>query len=356
MKKLGIVCLALLLCVSFVACGGGASSASGQAGSSQTAPASQPKESAAPGSDASSGVKVGLIAGLTGFGDLSMNDQALLGCQMAEKDYGISFKAVEPKNQTEVLDMIQAFVDDGYNIIVCAVPDYDETLAELAPSYPDVGFITVDSQLVMDNVMSIEYLTHQGSYLAGAAAAMNSETGIIGAVGGMDLVVISRFIDAYIQGAESVNPDIKCLVKYVGTTYEAWADTTTAKSITLDMISNGADVIFQIAGGAGLGTIEACSQEDVWAIGVNVDQEEVAPDNVLTSMLTVGEMAIYNAIGEYVEGGKPISGIYQASLENGGIGIVFSRHISEEQATKLKELEAQIISGDIEVVDAVANS
>ncbi|MEA5049983.1 MAG: BMP family ABC transporter substrate-binding protein [Oscillospiraceae bacterium] len=336
MKKLTAILLAIVLCLSLAAC-----------------KSDKQDDTAAPAGDAQSKIRVGLIAGLTGFGDLSMNDQALLGCQMAEKDFGIEYKAVEPKDTTQVLDMIQGFVDDGYNIIIAAVPDYDDIIAEVAPTYPDVHFITVDSTLSMDNVMCVEYLTHQGSYLAGAAAAMNSKTGIIGAVGGMDLTVISRFIDAYIQGAQSINPDIQCIVKYVGTDYNAWADTTTAKSITLDMIDNGADVIFQIAGGAGLGTIEACKQEGVWAIGVNVDQEEIAPDNVLTSMLTVGEAAIYSAIKGYVENGTPISGTFQASLENGGVGIVYSKNLTDDQKTQLKAIEADIIAGKIDVVDAV---
>lgn len=351
MKKVVLLLLTLVLSFSLVACAN-SPSAPVSTGTSVNSETSGNAESPVEPS-ADDVVKVGLITGLTGLGDQSMNDQALLGCQMAEKDFGIEYKVVEPKDASQVLDMIQTFVDDGYTIIVCAVPDYDDTIAEIAPSCPDVHFISVDSMLSMDNVMYVEYLTHEGSYLAGAAAAMNSTTGVIGAVGGMDLTTISRFIDAYIQGAQSINPDIQCIVKYVGTDYNAWADTATAKSITLDMIDNDADVIFQIAGGAGLGTIDACKERGVWAIGVNVDQEQIAPESVLTSMLTRGETAIYEAIGGYINDGIPITGAFQASLANEGVGIVYSRHLSEEQKTQLKEIEQKIIDGEIEVVDAV---
>lgn len=298
-------------------------------------------------------IKVGLISGLTGFGDLSQNDQALEGCQRAEEEFGIELKTVEPKDTTQVLDMIQSFAEDGYQIIICAVCDYDDILADVAPQYPDVNFLTIDSTFNLENVMAVEYMTHEGSYLAGAAAAMKSETGVIGAVGGMDLASISRFIDAYEQGAKAVNPDIECIVKYVGTDYNAWADTATAKSLTLDMIDNGADVVFQIAGGAGLGTIEACGERGVWAIGVNVDQEYIAPDTVMTSMLTAGENAIYDAIEAYVKDGTKFTGIFTANLANSCVDIVYSRHFTEEEIEQLQQMRQQIIDGEIDVVDAV---
>ncbi len=297
--------------------------------------------------------KVGLIAGLTGLGDKSMNDQALLGCQNAERDFGISYEVFEPKDTTQVLDMMQSLIDQDYDMIVAAVPDYDTIIEELAPNAPDVSFVTIDSTLEAENIMSVEYLTHEGSFLAGAAAAMKSETGMLGCVGGMDFPAIRRFIVGFEEGAQYVNSEAEVISKYIGTTYEAWADTTTAKSITLDMQSSGVDVVFQIAGGAGLGVINGCEETGIWAIGVNVDQEEVAPDTVLTSMLTKGEVAVYGAI-EQALSGEPVSGRYIASLENGSVGIVYSRHLSQDEIDELKEIEAAIISGEIVVTDYIA--
>lgn len=332
MKKFLCLMLAMVMALTVVACG------------------KKPQDNNDPkGSD----LKIGLISGLTGFGDLSMNDQAKTGCDMCVEKYGVTYKAVEPKDTTQVLDMIQSFAGEGYQIIIMAVPDYDDILADVAPQYPDIQFMTIDSTMSKDNVMAVEYLTHEGSYLAGAAAAMVSKTGVVGAVGGMDLTAISRFIDAYFQGAKSVNPDIKCVVKYVGTDYNAWADTATAKSITLDMIDNGCDVVFQVAGGAGLGTIEACQERGVYAIGVNSDQEYIAPNTVLTSMLTVGENAIFEAVGDYVNSGKKFTGVFQANLANGCVDIVYSHHFTDDQITQLKAIREQIIKGEIKVYDAV---
>lgn len=176
MKKFLCLMLAMVMALTVVACG------------------KKPQDNSDPkGSD----LKIGLISGLTGFGDLSMNDQAKTGCDMCVKEYGVTYKAVEPKDTTQVLDMIQSFAGEGYQIIIMAVPDYDDILADVAPQYPDIQFMTIDSTMSKDNVMAVEYLTHEGSYLAGAAAAMVSKTGVVGAVGGMDLTAISRFIDAY---------------------------------------------------------------------------------------------------------------------------------------------------------------
>lgn len=300
-------------------------------------------------------LKVGMIAGLTGLGDKSMNDQALLACQMAEKDFGIEYKVLEPKDSTQVLDMMQSLIEQKYDLIIAAVSDYDTVIAELAPTAKDTNFISIDSELEAENIMCVEYLTHLGSYVAGAAAAMKSESGILGCVGGMDLPVINRFIVGFEEGAKSVNPDAKIISKYVGATYEAWADSTTAKSITLDMVNSGADVVYQIAGGAGLGVIDGCKESGVWAIGVNVDQEEIAPETVLTSMLTKGEVAAYDAIKKAING-ETISGRYQATLENGGVGIVYSKHFTEDEIAKLKQIEQDIISGKITVTDVLAQA
>lgn len=297
-------------------------------------------------------LKVGLITGLTGLGDKSMNDQALLGCQNAAADFGIEYKVLEPKDTTQVMDYMQNLIDQRYDMIIAAVPDYDTIIEELAPSAPEVSFVTIDSFLQGENIMCVEYLTHLGSYLAGAAAAMKSETGILGCVGGQDLPTISRFIVGFEEGAKSINPDIQVITKYIGTTWEAWSDTTTAKSITLDMVNNGADVVYQIAGGAGLGVIDGCKEAGVWAIGVNVDQEEVAPDTVLTSMLTRGEVAVYEAIQKAVKG-EDVSGHFVADLSNEGVGIVYSRHFTEEEITQLKEIREKIISGEITVADVL---
>ncbi len=320
---------------------------------SQPADTSEAEEPADTQAEPTVDYKVGLIAGLTGLGDKSMNDQALLGCQNAERDFGISYEVFEPKDTTQVLDMMQSLIDQEYDMIIAAVPDYDTIIEELAPSAPDVSFVTIDSTLEAENIMSVEYLTHEGSFLAGAAAAMNSETGMLGCVGGMDFPAIRRFIVGFEEGAKYVNPEAEVISKYIGTTYEAWADTTTAKSITLDMESSGVDVVFQIAGGAGLGVINGCEETGIWAIGVNVDQEEIAPDSVLTSMLTKGEVAVYGAI-EQALNGEPVTGRYVASLENGSVGIVYSRHLSDEQVEDLKEIEAAIISGEIVVTDYIA--
>lgn len=316
-----------------------------------TAPADDSEQ--APDETTDEQIKVGLIAGLTGFGDKSMNDQALLGCEQAKEEFGIELKVLEPKDQTQVLDIMQNLIDEDYDLIISAVPDYESILQELAPNAPDTQFVIVDSLYQDENVMCVEYLTHQGSYVAGAAAAIKSETGVVGCVGGMDLPVISRFMVGFEEGAKSVNPDIEVICKYVGNTYEAWGDTTTAKSITRDMISNNCDVVFQIAGGAGLGVIDGAKEGEIWAVGVNVDQEEIAPDTVLTSMLTRGEVAVYDAIKKVVNGEK-VGGLYQADLANNGVGIVYSRHFSEDETAQLQQIAADIIDGKIEVTDFLA--
>src|SRR5699024_6731830 len=103
-------------------------------------------------------LKVGLITGLTGLGDKSMNDQALLGCQNAAADFGIEYKVLEPKDTTQVMDYMQNLIGQKYDMIIAAVPDYDTIIEELAPSAPEVSFVTIDSFLQGENIMCVEYL------------------------------------------------------------------------------------------------------------------------------------------------------------------------------------------------------
>ena len=300
-----------------------------------------------------SGVKVGLIVDTAGLGDKSVNDQANMGLKKAAEDFGVDIKVMEPKDASQFIDIQQKLAESGYQLIINCAFSMADALTQVADKYKDTSFVIIDTVVDKENVLSATYATHEGSFLAGAIAAMKSESGKIGFVGGMNIPTIQKFQVGYEEGARYINPDIEIMIKYIGNDGSAWANPAAGKSLTLDMVSNGADVVYHAAGGSGIGVIQGAEEAGIWAIGVNMDQEEIAPDTVLTSMLTRGDNAVYESVKKYLDGEK-ISGNLVMNLENNGVGVVMSRHLTDEEKTAVEEIREKIINGEIVVTDAMA--
>ena len=171
---------------------------------------------------------------------------------------------------------------------------------------------------------------------------------IIGFIGGMEIPGIVRFQVGFEEGVHYVNPEAKVITKYIGNDNSAWSDPATAKSLAIDCINNGADVCYHAAGGSGIGMIEACTEKDVWAIGVNVDQAHLSPDRVLTSALTKGDQAIYLFTESYLNG-SILKGLYDLDCSNDGVGLVDSEHLSEEAKEAVQQAKEKISNGEIKV-------
>jgi len=350
MKKL----LALFLALTMILCGAcTAAPAAPAAPAAEAAPAQEPAAPAEPATEAPAApaLKVGVL--LEGsLGDDSINDQANAGLQKVIADFGVEGKYIECSDSSVYADAVANLCDNGYNVVVCDSFSFAEALQQVAPLYPEVDFMILDTTVDVDNVTSFMYATHEVSFLTGIAAAMTSKTGVIGAIGGMDIGTIQKYMKGYEEGAHYVNPDCTVLVKYIGNDGSAWNDPVTAKSLTLDEIANGADVVFQVAGASGLGTIAACAESDVWAVGVNVDQSHNAPEHVLTSALTRGDVAIYLFVESIINGEK-LTGLTILNCANGGVGLVESEFLSQEILDKVDEATKKIISGEIVVTNVL---
>jgi basic membrane protein A len=333
-KRIGVIVLAMGCMAVFSAYSGGRS------------------EPATSGSAAASAFKAGLIIEPSGLGDKSINDQAYDGLLWAEARLGVEVRLMEPRDSSQFLDMNQRLAESGYQIIVNNAFSMADAIVQVADSYPDVQFVILDTVVDKPNVLSATYETHRGSFLAGVVAAMNSKSGIIGFVGGMKIPTIERYETGYIEGAKYINPQITVISKYVGNDANAWSDAARGKALTEDLASNGADVVFHAAGGTGLGVIDGCASRGIWAIGVNIDQEHIAPDTVLTSMLTRGDNAVFQAIEARVRGEK-LGNRLIMDLNNDGVGVVLSRHLSAEVKAKVEDVKRKIIAGEITVTDAM---
>lgn len=346
MKKLLALLLALTMLLALCACASGQTTET-----TETSAATEEKTEAAEETAASSW-KVGLI--LEGsLGDESINDQAYEGLKLVGETFGVETKYVECTDASMYNDYLEGLVSEGYNIICCDSFNQEEALRAFAPNYPDVRFMILDTEVSdIDNVASFMYATHECSYLAGVAAAMKSESGVIGFIGGMQIPTIEKFEVGFIEGVASVNPDAKVISKYIGNDNSAWNDPATAKTLTMDCISNGADVCYHAAGASGMGMIEACAENGIWAIGVNVDQTHLSPEHMLTSALTKGDRAIYLYV-ESVLNGEPMTGLSILDCSNEGVGLTFGEFMTEDILTAVEDATAKIVSGEIKVTNVM---
>lgn len=297
-------------------------------------------------------INVGLVLSGT-LGDESVHDQANAGLEMVKESFGCNVKYVECTDRSMYADSIQGLCDAGFQIVCCDAFDFSDAITAVAPNYPDVAFMILDTVVDVENVTSFTYATHECAFLAGVAAAMKSESGTIGFIGGMEIPTIQKYQVGFEEGVAYVNPDAKVIAKYVGNDGSAWNNPAAAKSLTLDAIENGADVCFHAAGSSGLGMIEACVEKDIYAIGVNIDQTHLAPEHMLTSALTKGDKAIYLFVESYLKG-ETLKGNTVMNCENDGVGIVESDLLGDEIKEKVEECKELIKSGEIEITDVMA--
>jgi basic membrane protein A len=232
-----------------------------------------------------------------------------------------------------------------------------DPLSSVAPDYPDTKFVAIDvTWLDAPNIRQIGFAEHEGSYLVGMLAAMASESGTVGFIGGMDIPLIRHFGCGYAQGAKAVNPDIEIVANMTGTTPAAWNDPVKGSELTKAQISQGADVIYAAAGGTGVGVLQTAADEDILSIGVDSNQNHLHPGKVLTSMLKRVDNAVYDAMkaGEDLE-----TGVFALGLAEEGVGYALDENneslISDEMQAQVDEARQKIIDGEIEVVSYYAN-
>lgn len=301
-----------------------------------------------------------IIYDLGGKFDKSFNEAAYNGAEAWKKETGGSFLDLELQNDAQREQALRRFAGQGANPIVMAGFSWTAALSAVAPEFPDTNFVVIDAVVDAPNVQSIIFDEHTGSFLVGALAALKSETGTVAFVGGMDVPLIHKFYCGYAQGAKAVNPDVKVLESYTGTTPAAWNDPVTAGELTKAAIDSGADVVFAAAGGSGLGVLQAAKDAGKYSIGVDSNQNYLQPGSVLTSMLKRVDVAVQNALTEAADDSTFKPGLTVLGLSEDGVGYALDDNnaslITDDMKAKVDELTAEIEDGTIEVHDYTTDS
>lgn len=305
-------------------------------------------------SQAFAGLKVGLVLDKGGKDDKSFNSSAYEGATKAQKELGIELKYVEATDNNSLEVLHRNLAQKKYDLIIGIGFAQTDVVKKVAGLFPQTKFAIVDGEVKADNVRTLLFEEHEGSFLVGAAAALKSKTGVIGFIGGMDIPLIRRFQKAYEAGAKHVNPKISVINNYIGVTGEAWNNPTKAKEMALSQIGKNADVIFHAAGASGSGLFDAASEKKIFAIGVDSNQNWMKPGTVLTSMLKRVDIAVYETIKARIEN-KFEAGVIRFGLKDSGVDWALDVHNeklwSTAEKTKLADIKKQIIAKKISVPD-----
>jgi basic membrane protein A len=328
---------------------------------------------------------IGLVYDIGGRGDQSFNDSAAAGLDRAKAEFEFEAFEQEPtaggENREELLNLVS---DEGAGLVFGVGFLFADGVAAAADAHPDASYGLIDGFIAnlnadcegvvavddgtgnmvecRDNVVALGFAEHEGSFLVGAAAALKSQTGKVGFIGGVEIDLIQKFEAGFVAGARQVNPGIEIDIKYISQPpdFSGFADSAKGKEIGLGMFQGGADIVYHAAGGSGTGLFEAAKEvsestgSKVWAIGVDSDQYLTSSSDVqeyvLTSMLKRVDVAVYETIKDFQN--DEFAGGYRAfGLADDGVGYATSGGFVDDISSELEALKADIVSGAIVVPD-----
>lgn len=319
-------------------------------------------------------MKVAFVCNGT-LGDKSFHDSAAEGVEKMKTQLGIDTKVIEAGfDKTKWQPALEDAVDADYDIIIVGTWEMQEHLEAVAPLYPDKKFIIFDTQLDysggdFENVYSISYRYNEESFLAGALAALVTSSDMelanadksIGFIGGSDLPVINDYLVGYIEGAKYIDKDIKVSHSFVGD----FSNSTKGKEMSVAQFNNNqVDVVFAVAGQAGLGAIDAAKDENKYVIGVDGDQalifketDEEKANKILTSAVSNVGNSLFTAVEQAMKGELKWGSGVSTGIADGTAELVdneyYQKLVPEEFRAKIIELKELISEGEIEVSTAI---
>ncbi len=303
--------------------------------------------------------KPAVVFDMGGKFDKSFNEGIWNGTEQFRKETGIKYREFEVQQEAQREQFLRKLAQKGSDVVIAVGFAQAAALEKVAKEYPNTKFSIIDMVVDLPNVQSIIFKEHEGSFLVGVLAAMKSETGKVGFVGGMDIPLISKFACGYVQGVKYINSGATVYQKMTGATPAAWNDPTRGGELAKSMYDNGADIVYAAAGGTGLGVLQAAADNNKLAIGVDSNQNHLQPGFVLTSMLKRVDVASYEVFKTAHEGTwKP--GFKVLGLAEEGVGWSLDEHnaplITGEMKSKVEQIRKDIISGKIQVHDYMSNN
>lgn len=284
---------------------------------------------------------MGMITDTGGLGDQSFNDSGWLGLGRLESEYGVDRKVLESESADDYGSNLTSFAEAEVDLVYGVGFLFNESMAAAAAQFPNQNFAIIDSVVEADNVASIVFAEHEGSFLVGVIAGMATETNKVGFIGGMKFPLIEKFEYGFKAGVMASNPEAVVITNYA----DSFEDAAKGKEIATVQNQQGADVIFHAAGGVGIGLIQAAEEQEFWAIGVDQDQSHISKDRVLASMIKRVDEGVFS-VGKSVVEGTFEGGVKVFSVANDGVGYSDNAgNLSDEQVAAAELWKKAIAEG-----------
>lgn len=333
MQRIGTSALGVALAAAVAGCGGGSKSS----------------EPAAPAEGKT--VSVALVTDSNQLNDRGFNHLAYVGMLRAQRELGAEGQVYQSRSRAEYIPNLAAAARKGADLVVAVGFDQAEAVDTVAQQYPKTHFAIIDvSQRDLEskpvNVLGIIFREQEVGYLVGYLAGLEAKRGdasAIGSVGGQKQPPVDRFIAGYRAGAEKADPGITLLNGYS----QDWVDQAKCKTIALNHIADGSTIEFQVAGGCGLGALQAAKERKVWGIGVDADQSFLGP-HILTSAVKRVDQAVFRTIASvkndsFAGGRDAVFGLKQDGV---GLGKV-SPKVPRSEIVKVEKIKSEIMGGRI---------
>lgn len=303
--------------------------------------------------------KVGLVFDVGGRGDKSFNDAAYRGLEKAKQELGIEFEFIEPGPGADREAALRQFSNRPDVSIIFGIGFiFTDEITKIAQEFPDKKYACVDytidpAKTIPPNLVALEFKEEEGSFLVGAIAGLMTKTNKVGFVGGMESPLIKKFQVSYEAGVKQVNPNCQVLIGYAGVTGDAFKNPGKGKEIALGQYNDGVDIIYHASGVTGLGVFEAAREVKKFAIGVDSDQNDEAPGVVITSMVKVVDVAVYDMIKQAKDGTFKGGRVETFGLKTKGVDYAYTdknkNMIPVDVRTKVEAIRKDIIEGKITI-------
>ena len=302
-------------------------------------------------------VKVGLVTDVGGLNDKSFNHLAYVGLQKAITDFSIKGDVVESKTGDDYVPNLTGFASKGYDLVIGVGFLMQEAVGTVAGQFPAVHFAIIDgagtdakgNDLKLPNVESLYFKEQDAGYMVGVVAGMlekdkkaPNNTNVVSAVGGVSIPPVDHYIAGFKAAAEMEDPGVKVLIGYSND----FTDPAKCKTVAQSQITQKSEILFQVAGGCGLGVLQAAGQAKVYSIGVDADQKDADP-SVIASALKKVDVATYTAIQNVVQGNFQ-GGALTFSIQNSGAGYQIDNiQIPADIQAELDKVQGEIKAGTI---------
>jgi len=303
--------------------------------------------------------KLGMVYDAGGKFDKSFNQSAFEGLQRFTKETGVKVFEVQANSDTQAEQVMRGLARKKVDLIAAIGFSQTQAVQKVAKEFPNVRFVLIDSIAQGPNIQSVMFKEQEGSYLAGVAAAMASKSQKLGFVGGMDIPLIRAFACGYAQGAKAQSPKAEIVQNMVGTTAAAWNDPAKGGELARAQFDRGVDVVFAVAGGSGMGTLQMAKTKGKLAIGVDSNQNYLHPGTMLTSIVKRVDVAVYDSFMA-VKNGNWKAGVLNKGIKEGGVDWALDKDnravVTPAIEKRVNAVRTDIINGKIKVIDYRAGS